>query len=83
MIEKPLTWKRQVWMSKGKASKVMAHMKVTRAARTYRISLFWLTHRPCSLSRTSNDLNIFKLSTSTSGNHILNMQTQVKAVADK
>ena len=117
-----LTWKRQVCTSNGKASKVIAQMNVIRAAKTYKTSLFWLTHKPwgpfiyyvsiflgvfwspfliyeyifstenkkklqfsdphyphrclckiwivpCNLSRTSNDLNSFKLSTSTSGNH--------------
>ena len=63
-----LTWKRHVWMSRGKASKLIAQIKVILVAKTYSISEFWFTHSPCNLSKTSNAWKIFRLSTSTSGN---------------
>ena len=55
-------------MSRGKASKLIAQIKVILVAKTYSISEFWFTHSPCNLSKTSNAWKIFRLSTSTSGN---------------
>ena len=65
-----LTCSKHVCVSRGKSSKLMAQIKVIRVAKTYKMSLFWLTHSPCSFDSTSRAWNIFKFSTSTSGNHI-------------